>query len=161
MGFVMKSVIYTLILIEISISFSCKTIKYVPVPSTKDSIVTEKLMPVVTDPDSATIRALLQCDKNGKVLLSWYDQEVSKNTNLRFQIDSLGRLLANFVAKHDTIYMPQKTTIITKNDPYPVEVEKELSFWEKIKINIGGYAIMIITLLITYIIGKKIYKLKK
>lgn len=57
---------------------SCKT-KYVPVESKDDSVVVEKLAEVQLPPDSATIRALLECDENGKVVLSWMDIANSKN----------------------------------------------------------------------------------
>lgn len=42
---------------------SCRTIKYVPVESYADSVVVEKLVEVQLPPDSATIRALLECDE--------------------------------------------------------------------------------------------------
>ena len=40
---------------------SCRT-KYVPIESKADSVVVEKLVEVQLPPDSATIRALLECD---------------------------------------------------------------------------------------------------
>lgn len=43
--------------------------------------------------DSARIRALLECDKNGKVVLKWFDEEHSKRMNLQSPLDTLANLL--------------------------------------------------------------------
>ena len=58
---------------------SCRTVKYVPVESKADSVVVEKLVEVQLPPDSATIRALLECDENGKVVLNWLDKESGRH----------------------------------------------------------------------------------
>ena len=50
----------------------------------------EKLVPYALPEDSAKIRALLECDKNGKVVLKWFDEEHSKRMSLQFSLDSLG-----------------------------------------------------------------------
>ena len=67
------------IILLMSTIYSCRSVKYVPVESSVDSIVVEKLVEVQLPPDSATIRALLECDENGKVVLSWLDIANSKN----------------------------------------------------------------------------------
>lgn len=102
-----------------------------------DTTVIERLVPVSTSEDSARIRALLECDKNGRVLLSWYDQECSRNTQLRFLLDSLGRLMADFRVPADTVYVPVKdTTIINQQktqekERIEVPVEKKLNGFQR------------------------------
>ena len=78
--------IYCFILI--TALWSCRSVKYIPVESSADSIVVEKLVEVQLPPDSATIRALLECDENGKVVLSWLDIANSKNAQAQLTIDS-------------------------------------------------------------------------
>ena len=68
--------------ILISAICSCRSVKYVPIESSTDSIVVEKLVEVQLPPDSSTIRALLECDENGRVILSWLDLANSKNARM-------------------------------------------------------------------------------
>lgn len=139
---------------------SCRT-KYVPVEGQKDSIVVEKLVEVQLPPDSATIRALLECDENGKVVLSWLDIVNSKNAQAQLTIDSLGNLLAKMKTQPDTVYLPSKEVTVTKEVKVPYPIEKELTKWQKLCVNVGGWAIVIVVITILVVVGWMVYKLKK
>lgn len=139
---------------------SCKT-KYVPVNGQKDSVVVEKLVEVQLPPDSATIQALLECDENGKVVLSWLDIVNSKNAQAQLVIDSLGNLLAKMKTQPDTVYLPSKEVTVTKEVQVPYPVEKELTKWQKLFVNVGGWAIGIVIITILVVVGWMVYKLKK
>lgn len=93
---------------------SCRTVKYVPVEGQKDSLIVEKLIEVQLPPDSATIRALLECDENGKVVLNWLDIANSKNAQAQLTIDSLGNMLAKMKTQPDTVYLPSKKWLFPK-----------------------------------------------
>lgn len=151
--------IYCIILI-ISL-WSCRSVKYVPVESTADSIVVEKLVEVQLPPDSATIRALLECDENGKVVLSWLDIANSKNAQAQLTIDSLGNLLAKMKTHPDTIYKPSREVTVTKEVRVPYPVEKELTRWQQMKLELGGWAFGIIIAFALIILGWLINGLKK
>lgn len=140
---------------------SCRTIKYVPAESNADSIVVEKLVEVQLPPDSATIRALLECDENGKVVLNWLDIANSKNAQAQLTIDSLGNLLAKMKTQQDTVYLPSKEVTVTKEVKVPYPVEKELTRWQKLCVNVGGLAFGIVIITILVVVRKIIYKLKK
>lgn len=135
---------------------SCRT-KYVPVESKADSVVVEKLVEVQLPPDSATIRALLECDKNGKVILSWLDIANSKNAQSMLTIDSLGNLLAKMKTQPDTVYLPSKEVTVTNEVKVPYPIEKELTRWQKIRLNIGGWIIGIVLGIIILIVGRMVY----
>ena len=139
---------------------SCKT-KYVPVESKADSVVVEKLVEVQLPPDSATIRALLECDENGKVVLAWLDIANSRNAQAQFTIDSLGNLLAKMKTQPDTVYLPSKEVTVTKEVKVPYPVEKELTRWQKLCVNVGGWAIGTVMIMIIIIVWRFVYKLKK
>ncbi len=139
---------------------SCKT-KYVPVEGQKDSVVVEKLVEVQLPPDSATIRALLECDENGKVVLSWLDIANSRNAQAQLVIDSLGNLLAKMKTQPDTLYLPSKEVTVNKEVQVPYPVEKELTKWQKLCVNVGGWAIGIVVITFLIVGGRIIYKLKK
>lgn len=139
---------------------SCRT-KYVPVESKADSVVVEKLVEVQLPPDSSTIRALLECDENGKVVLSWLDIANSKNAQAQLTIDSLGNLLAKMKTQPDTVYLPSKEVVISKKEKVPYPVEKELTRWQQVKLELGGWAFGIILITTVVIIILLIYRTKK
>ena len=141
--------------------WSCRSIKYVPVESSADSVVIEKLVEVQLPPDSATIRALLECDENGRVVLSWLDIANSKNAQAQLAIDSLGNLLAKMRTKPDTIYKPSKEVTVTKEVKVPYPVEKELTRWQQMKLELGGWTFGIIIAFALIIVGWLIYKSRK
>ena len=134
---------------------SCRSVKYIPVESKADSVVVEKLVEVQLPSDSATIRALLECDENGRVVLNWLDIANSKNAQAMLTIDSLGNLLAKMRTQPDTVYLPSKTVTITKKEKVPYPVEKKLTLWQQFCIwSIISITIFIMTILV-------MYKLKK
>lgn len=149
------------IILLMSTICSCRSVKYVPVESSVDSIVVEKLVEVQLPPDSATIRALLECDENGKVVLSWLDIANSKNAQAQLSIDSLGNLLAKMRTKPDTIYKPSKEVTVTKEVKVPYPVEKELTRWQQMKLELGGWAFGIIIAFALIIVGWLIYRSRK
>lgn len=139
---------------------SCR-IKYVPVESKADSVVVEKLVEVQLPPDSSTIRALLECDENGKVVLSWLDIANSKNAQAQLTIDSLGNLLAKMKTQPDTVYLPSKEVVVSKKEKVPYPVEKELTRWQQVKLELGGWAFGSILITTVVIIILLIYRTKK
>lgn len=138
--------------------YSCQTVKYVPVETKADSVVIEKLVEVQIPPDSATIRALLECDENGKVVLKWLDIANSKNAQAQLTIDSLGNLLAKMKTQLDTVYLPSKEVTVTKEVKVPYPVEKELTRWQQFRMDFGGWAMCIVVISILILI---VYKIKK
>lgn len=149
------------IILLTSAIWSCRSVKYVPVESSVDSIVVEKLVEVQLPPDSATIRALLECDENGRVVLSWLDIANSKNAQAQLTIDSLGNLLAKVRTQQDTIYLPSKEVTVTKEVKVPYPVEKELTRWQQMKLELGGWAFGIIITAALIIVGWLIYRSRK
>ena len=145
----------------ISVFCSCRSVKYVPIESSTDSIVVEKLVEVQLPPDSSTIRALLESDENGRVVLSWLDIANSRNAQAQLTIDSLGNLLAKMRTLPDTVYIPSKEVVITKEKKVPYPVEKELTRWQRMKMELGGWAFGIIIAFALVIVGWLVYKSRK
>lgn len=122
--------------------FGCRTkIQPDAIENRIDSIYIDKLVPYPMPADSASIRALMECDENGKVVLRWLDMANTKNVELMFALDSLGNVIANMRVPRDTLFLPSKEIYVDRKVEVPVLVEKELSRWEKIKIEVGGWAI--------------------
>ncbi|MDB9001144.1 hypothetical protein PN653_11455 [Parabacteroides distasonis] len=132
----------------------CRTkIQPVAIENRIDSIYIDKLIPYPMPADSASIRALMECDENGKVVLRWLDMANTKNVELMFKLDSLGNVIANMRVPRDTLYLPSKEIYVDRKVEVPIPVEKELSRWEKIKIEVGGWAIGLLSGLAVFCIG--------
>lgn len=149
------------IILLTSAIWSCRSVKYVPVENSADSVVIEKLVEVQLPPDSSTIRALLECDENGRVVLSWLDIANSKNAQAQLTIDSLGNLLAKLRTQPDTVYLPSKEVTVTKEVKVPYPVEKELTRWQQMKLELGGWAFGIIIAFSLIIVGWLAYRSRK
>ena len=132
----------------------CRTkIQPVAIENRIDSIYIDKLIPYPMPADSASILALMECDENGKVVLRWLDIANTKNVELMFALDSLGNVIANMRVPRDTLYLPSKETYVDRKVEVPIPVEKELSRWESFKIEVGGWAIGLLSGLVVIGIG--------
>lgn len=141
--------------------FSCRTPKAGTEYERIDSIYIEKLIPVILPEDSAKIRALLECDENGKVVLHWLDIANTKNVELLFQLDSMGNLLAKMKVPPDTVYLPSKEKLVYKDKITQkiVTIEKQLSWWQYFFIYSGKILWCLILIYTLFKYRKKIFRL--
>ncbi|EOA57280.1 hypothetical protein HMPREF1214_02794 [Bacteroides sp. HPS0048] len=137
---------------------ACRSIKQVTIESRTDSIYIEKLIPVITPADSAAIRALFECDENGKVVLRWLDVANTKNVQAQLTIDSLGNVIAKMKVPQDTVYIPSKKITVKEYVEVPVEVEKKLTKWQAMKVELGGWAFGVLIAFVLLAAGWFIYK---
>nr|DAK60293.1 MAG TPA: hypothetical protein [Crassvirales sp.] len=159
---IMKLRYIVLIMIGILTLSGCRTkIQPVAIENRTDSIYIDKLVPYPMPADSASIRALMECDENGKVVLRWLDMANTKNVELMFALDSLGNVIANMRVPRDTLYLPSKEIYVDRKVEVPVEVERKLSKWEQFKMDVGGWAIGAISGLLLIGIGYVIVRLIK
>ena len=123
--------IITLIFLA-TILYSCKSIQYVPVETTKrDTTYLSQ-----TKIDSIYCRDSIYVERKGDtVYLSKY------------------KYLYKYIEKHDTLWQEKVDTIQVA---YPVEAR--LTKWQKIKINIGEYLITAIALVIIWLCAKYFIK---
>ena len=112
--------------------YSCKSIQYVPVETTKrDTTYLSQ-----TKIDSIYHRDSIYVERKGDtVYLSKY------------------KYLYKYIEKHDTLWREKVDTIQVE---YPVEAQ--LTKWQKIKINIGEYLITAIALVTIWLCAKYLIK---
>jgi hypothetical protein len=76
--------------------------------------------------------------------------------------DSVTEYRYSYIYKYkdriDTVYINRTDTI---REPYPIEIEKRLTVWQRVKVDLGGWAISIVIAIILIELGRMIYKLKK
>lgn len=152
---------YLILLLFVLCLFACRTPQAATEHERVDSIYIEKLIPVILPEDSAKIRALLECDENGKVVLRWLDIANSKNVELLFQLDSLGNLLAKMKVPPDTVYLPSKEKLVYKDKITQkiVTIEKQLSRWQHFFIYSGKILWCLILIYTLFKYRKKIFRL--
>ena len=131
----MKRLIYIIILLILAICFvSCRT-QYIPVESVRTEYKTR---------DSIRFDSIYQRDSVYML--------VKGDTIYQYRYKYLYRYLTtnrtDTTLKHDSI-------------PIPYPVEKQLSRWQTIKMELGGWAFGIIILFTLIIIGQIIFKSKK
>ena len=154
----MRRLVYITIFLVSGIWFgACRSVRQVPIESRTDSIYIETLIPVVNPADSAAIRALFECDENGKVVLRWLDIANTKNVQAQLTIDSLGNMIAKMNVPQDTVYIPSKKITVKEYVEVPVEVEKKLTRWQAMKVELGGWAFGILIAFVLLAAGWFIY----
>lgn len=123
--------IITLIFLA-TILYSCKSIQYVPVETTKrdTTYLSQTKIDSIYHRDSIYVE-----HKGDTVYLSKY------------------KYLYKYIEKHDTLWREKVDTIRVA---YPVEAR--LTKWQKIKINIGEYLITAIALVIIWLCAKYFIK---
>ena len=131
----MKASLYILIILLTSAICSCRSVQYVPVEviKTDTTYINKVQRDSIYQLDSVYIR-----DKGDTVLIT--------KTRYLYR-DKLIR---------DTVYMSRIDSVQV---PYPVE--KELTRWQQFRLDVGGWAIIVVMITILVVIGKTIYKLKK
>lgn len=131
----MKTIIYILTILLASAICSCRSVEYVPRETIKhDTTYINKLIKdSIYLKDSVYIHS-----KNDTVFVEKYKYQY---------IDKVVRDTSCFV-KSDTISVP-----------YPVE--KRLTRWQQLKLDIGGISIGIIIITILVVVGRAVYFLKK
>ena len=131
----MKRLIYIIILLILAICFvSCRT-QYIPVESVRTEYKTR---------DSIRFDSIYQRDSVYML--------VKGDTIYQYRYKYLYRYLTT-----------NRTDTILKHDSIPITypVEKQLSRWQTIKMELGGWAFGIIILFTLIIIGQIIFKSKK
>lgn len=131
----MKTIIYILTILLASTICSCRSVEYVPRETIKhDTTYINKLIKdSIYLKDSVYIHS-----KNDTVFVEKYKYQY---------IDKVVRD-TSYVVKSDTISVP-----------YPVE--KRLTRWQQLKLDIGGISIGIIIITILVVVGRAVYFLKK
>ena len=68
------------------------------------------------------------------------------------------RYIYKYKDRVDTLYINRTDSIRV---PYPVEIQKKLTVWQRTKIEVGGWAMAAVIVIILIIVGRMVYKLKK
>lgn len=136
---------------------SCRSVQYVPVETItvlKDSTITRDSLIIkekIVQKDSIVLKdsTVLTVDEEGNVV----------KTELYHYRDSykeLNRDYSRLQAKFDSLLSVKQRVV---QMPYPVE--KQLSRWQSIKMELGGWAFGIVAAFALIIVGWLIYKMRR
>lgn len=139
MGMVKRLLFLIIPYIILSLLAGCKSVQYVPVETVRtDSIYVDRYQrDSIYQRDSVFVNRWTAGD-------TIYQDKVVWKYVYRDKV------------KYDTVATLRSDTI---NVPYPVECK--LSKWEQLKLNVGGWAISIIIIIVLIVMGCMVYKLKK
>lgn len=153
----MRPLIYIIIILLTPAIWSCRSTRYVPVESQilikdsvniRDSIITKE---VINKKDSIVMRDsfVTVVDNEGNVLRTelYKQKEVYKDMQREYNA---------LLAKYNSLLYQERDSIRV---PYPVEAQ--LSRWQEIKLNVGGYAITSFVIILLIVVVWTIYKLIK
>jgi len=141
---------------------SCKARKEVVKVATHiDSVYVERLVPVKLPSDSSTIKALLECNTNGRVVLSQLRTETTKNAYLNFLLDSLGNLQMQTIVSHDTIYVKSDSISVRGVTTEYEYIEKQLGKWDSFILRFGNWMFGGLCIAILFIIISLIIRIKR
>lgn len=139
MGMVKRLLFLIIPYIILSLLAGCKSVQYVPVETVRsDSIYVDRYKrDSIYQRDSVFVNRWIAGDTIYQDKVVW-------------------KYVYRDMVKYDTVATLRSDTI---NVPYPVECK--LSKWEQLKLNVGGWAISIIIIIVLIIMGFMVYKLKK
>ena len=132
----MKRLIYIIILLTSAIWFSsCRSIRHIPIETVKhDSIYISKILH-----DSIYQRDSIYVDRKGDTVLIYKDRYLYKYKNL---IDTM------YVSRTDSIQIPYS-------------VEKQLTRWQSVKMELGGWIFGVIILFALFFVGWMVFRMKE
>lgn len=113
---------------------SCRTVQYVPV----ETVRTDSLYFNTVSTDSVYVKDSVLVVKGDTV------------TEYRW------RYVYKYRDRTDTVYVSRTDSVQV---PYPVE--KELTRWQRFRMDIGGYALAAVVVTVLVVFGWLVYKLKK
>jgi hypothetical protein len=144
---------------------SCQTIRYIPVEKTTETKT--EIVEIVRDttiyipPDQATVKALLECDSTGQVLIKQIETlqgKLNAKANIRI-VDNT--IIADCICDSLNIYMQLKdryqTTTVNATETKVMWMEKELKWWQKMLLWIGGISLIAIVIGSILTLKKRIF----
>lgn len=125
--------------ILISILTGCKSVQYVPVETVRtDSVYVDRYQH-----DSIYLRDSVYVNR-------WTDGDTV------YQDKIVYKYVYRDKVKYDTVSVLRSDTVRV---PYPVE--RRLTKWEQVRLNVGGWVIALVVITILVVVGWAIYKIRK
>lgn len=125
--------------ILISLLAGCKSVQYVPVETVRtDSVYVDRYQH-----DSIYLRDSVYVNR-------WTAGDTV------YQDKIVYKYIYRDKVKYDTINVLRSDTVCV---PYPVE--RRLTKWEQVRLNVGGWAIAVVVITILVIVGCVVYKIRK
>lgn len=127
-------IVLGMIVLLMSAVCSCRTVQYMPV----ETVRTDSLYFNTVSTDSVYVKDSVLIVKGDTV------------TEYRW------RYVYKYKDRTDTVYVSRTDSVQV---PYPVE--KELTRWQRFKMDIGGYALAAVVVIVLIVFGRMVYKQKK
>ena len=117
----------------------------------KDSVHIERVVPHPVDAKESSIEAWIECDQQGRALLTKIKELEDDKLSLSMSLDSVGKMLVKASTPPDTIWIRADSVIITKEIQVPYPVERELTRWEAVRMRLGDILLIIVNIGLIYV----------
>ena len=145
----------TIVIICLVLLCSCVSHRdYIPVATVRDSLRIERLVAHPIEPKESSLEAWMECDERGRVLLSKIEELEDDKLSLSLSLDSLGKMLVKARLAPDTIWTKADSIVVYQKEEVPYPIERELGWWERVKVSYGGWALLILLILLIYILSR-------
>ena len=126
--------LYIILMVSLLLT-GCKTVKYYPLETVRHDTVYIQSLKM----DSILVKDSVHITEKG-------------DTVTEFRL----KYIYKYKDRTDTLYLSRVDTVSV-----PYSVEKELSKWQSVKVDYGGWAIALVFVFILIVVGRIVYKLKK
>ena len=118
----------------------------------EDSLRIERLVAHPIEPRESSLKAWMECDERGRVLLSRIEELEDDKLSLSLSLDSLGRMLVKASTPPDTVWLKADSVVIYRREEVPVPVERQLTRWEATRMRLGDILLVIVNIGIIYVV---------
>ena len=125
-----------------------------PSVTIRDSLRIERLVAHPIEPKESSLEAWMECDERGRVLLSRISELEDGKLSLSLSLDSLGRMLVRARTAPATIWAKADSAVVYRKEEVSIPVERELGWWERAKVNYGGWALLALSALLVYLLSR-------
>lgn len=98
-----------------------------------ETVYRDRTVEVAHPADSGRLVALLRCDSANRVIMEGLTLALTERMAADVRLDSVGRLLADFRTRVDTVRVAVTDTVVRQGERRieTVKVEKELNAWQR------------------------------
>ena len=118
----------------------------------EDSLRIERLVAHPIEPRESSLKAWMECDERGRVLLSRIKELEDDKLSLSLSLDSLGRMLVKASTPPDTVWLKADSVVIYRREEVPVPVERQLTRWEAARMRLGDILLIIVNIGLIYVV---------
>lgn len=153
----MKGMLYIIFLVSAMCFISCRSVQYVPVESVRTEIKYEKIKDSLRITDKVNVRDSIRMKDSVVTVVNDKGEVIRTEVyHWKERYSDINTLYSELKSKYDSLYSVKQDSIRV---PYPVE--KQLTKWQSMKQELGGWSFGVLAALLLGVIGYIVYRIIK